>query len=164
MSISLSRSVTQAWMAMMRRLWSSSSAWMRSGTLRPSTESAGPWQTSACQTSLTHSACQRRRIEPRAAARFAMFNYMIGNLDWSVRAGPQGDSCCHNGRLVGGGPLLTPVPYDFDFSGLVDAPYATPPEGFKINSVRQRLYRGYCAHDAEARAANVGGEVLCRVF
>ena len=30
------------------------------------------------------------------AARVAMFEYMIGNLDWSMRAGPQGDRCCHN--------------------------------------------------------------------
>jgi hypothetical protein len=97
------------------------------------------------------------QIESRAAARFALFNYMIGNLDWSMRAGPQGEGCCHNGRLLAPrnalNAALTPVPYDFDFSGLVDAPYATPPQGFKIGNVRQRVYRGYCAHGAEARAA-----------
>jgi hypothetical protein len=48
--------------------------------------------------------------------------------------------------------LLTVVPYDFDFSGLVDAPYATPPDGIAISNVRQRKYRGYCAHLAQARA------------
>jgi hypothetical protein len=45
-----------------------------------------------------------------------------------------------------------PVPYDFDWSGLVDAPYAGPPEGIPIQNVRQRNYRGYCAHQAEAGA------------
>jgi hypothetical protein len=50
------------------------------------------------------------------------------------------------------GTLLSPVPYDFDFSGLVDAPYADPPEGIPVNNVRERNYRGYCAHMAQARA------------
>ena len=49
------------------------------------------------------------------------------------------------------GSLLTVVPYDFDFSGLVDAPYADPPEGIPVNSVRQRTYRGYCSHLSQAR-------------
>ena len=43
------------------------------------------------------------------------------------------------------------MPYDFDYSGLVDAPYAVEPEGIPIGSVRQRLYRGYCAHLAQAK-------------
>ena len=95
------------------------------------------------------------QLDGRAAARFAMFNYMIGNLDWSMRAGPVGEGCCHNGRLLTGAAApgrFMPVPYDFDFSGFVDAPYATPPEGLKVNNVRQRLYRGYCIHTGEARA------------
>ena len=95
------------------------------------------------------------QIEPSSGARFAVFNYMIGNLDWSMRAGPPEEGCCHNGRLLAGKPGATvymPVPYDFDFSGLVDAPYATPPEGIKVSNVRQRLYRGYCAHNQHSAA------------
>ena len=95
------------------------------------------------------------QIEPSSGARFAVFNYMIGNLDWSMRAGPPEEGCCHNGRLIAARPgvgVYTPVPYDFDFSGLVDAPYATPPEGIKVSSVRQRLYRGYCAHNQYSAA------------
>ena len=96
------------------------------------------------------------QLEPRGSARFALFNYMIGNLDWSMRAGPAGESCCHNGRLLAGnkagGGVLVPVPYDFDFSGLVDAPYATPPDAIPVGSVRVRVYRGYCIHTNEARA------------
>ena len=71
-----------------------------------------------------------------------------------MRAGPQCDECCHNSRLMASAPgaLLTPVPYDFDFSGLVDAPYAGPPEGIPVETVRDRIYRGYCAHMTQARA------------
>lgn len=95
------------------------------------------------------------KLDPAAAARFAVFNYMISNLDWSMRAGPAGEPCCHNGRLlaISATAPLVPVPYDFDYSGLVDAPYAVPPEGFHVSSVRERTYRGYCVHDAQARAA-----------
>ena len=76
-----------------------------------------------------------------------MFQYLIANTDFSVRAGPEGSNCCHNMQLLGvkdadGGVI--PVPYDFDWSGLVDAPYAVPGENLPINSVRQRLYRGRC--------------------
>ncbi|MFL6721515.1 MAG: hypothetical protein ACJ8FT_06900 [Sphingomonas sp.] len=94
------------------------------------------------------------QIEPGAAARFAVFEYMISNYDWSMRAAAKGEECCHNGRLLAAAPgaLLTPVPYDFDFSGLVDAPYAVPPDGIPVTNVRQRLYRGYCAHLGPARA------------
>lgn len=99
------------------------------------------------------------RLEPRAAAQSALFQYMIGNLDWSMRAGPEGEGCCHNSRLLAApgspadGANLITIPYDFDFSGLVDAPYATPPDGLGISTVRQRLYRGHCHHNKEALAA-----------
>ena len=95
------------------------------------------------------------QIDRSGGARFALFNYMIGNLDWSMRAGPAGEGCCHNGRLLAapGSSVFTPVPYDFDFSGLVDAPYAAPPEGIRVRSVRERSYRGYCIQNAEAAAA-----------
>ena len=40
------------------------------------------------------------QVDPVAGARFAVFNYMIGNLDWSMRAGPPEEGCCHNGRTI----------------------------------------------------------------
>ena len=91
-------------------------------------------------------------LSGREAGRAAMFNYMIGNLDWSMRAGPEGEGCCHNFRLLqkGSNPALVAVPYDYDFSGFVDAPYATPPENLPVASVRVRKYRGYCAHNGYA--------------
>ena len=89
------------------------------------------------------------------AARYALFQHMIANHDWSMRAGPKGRQCCHNAELIG--PLApgatVPVPYDFDFSGFVNAPYATPPEQLKIRSVRDRMYRGYCINNADVMTA-----------
>lgn len=100
---------------------------------------------------------QASQLDPDAAARAAMFEYMIGNTDWSMRAGPAGDTCCHNFRLLGTTASarqgLVPVPYDFDASGLVNAPYAVPPAGLGLSSVRERRYRGYCMHNAQALKA-----------
>ena len=94
-------------------------------------------------------------LNPADAARFAVFEYLISNLDWAMQAGPAGDSCCHNSRLVSasGAPPFTTVPYDFDYSGLVDAPYAVPPEGINVSGVKARYYRGFCRHNAEALRA-----------
>ncbi len=96
-------------------------------------------------------------IDPASAARFVLFDYMIGNLDWALQDGPPGENCCHNGVLLTtrgyANTGLVAVPYDFDFSGLVDAPYATPPDGFSIGSVKQRVYRGYCVHNNAVLAA-----------
>jgi hypothetical protein len=77
----------------------------------------------------------------------SLYQYMIGNTDFSPIAGPEGENCCHNSTLFGreGEPIYS-VPYDFDLSGLVDAPYAKPNERFKIKRVTQRLYRGRCAY------------------
>jgi hypothetical protein len=89
------------------------------------------------------------------AARFVLFEYMISNLDWAMTAGPAGTNCCHNSRPVapeGATANFAPVPYDFDFSGMVDAPYATPPEGIKVANVRVRVYRGFCAHNDAVQA------------
>jgi hypothetical protein len=94
------------------------------------------------------------QIDPVSGARVALFEDMISNYDWSMRAGPQGTACCHNTRLLTNGvpgSRLTVVPYDFDFSGLVDAPYADVPEGIPVDKVRQRTYRGYCAHLSQAQ-------------
>ena len=94
------------------------------------------------------------QFDAHAAGRAALFEYMIGNLDWDFLAGPAGAECCHNARFVAQqdkAPLsgVIPIAYDFDFSGLVDSPYAGPPEGLPVNTLQQRLYRGYCASSDE---------------
>ena len=95
------------------------------------------------------------QLDPDAAARFAVFQYMISNLDWAMTASPAGQDCCHNSRLIGAkgatAGLIT-VPYDFDYSGLVDASYAVPPESIHVANVRVRRYRGFCQHNEQAQA------------
>lgn len=94
------------------------------------------------------------QLDPAQSARVALFQYMIGNLDWSMRAGPQGEGCCHNSRLLSkAAGSFVPVPYDFDYSGLVDAPYAVPPAQIKVRNVRTRFYQGYCRHNNDVLAA-----------
>jgi hypothetical protein len=69
-----------------------------------------------------------------------LFEYMIGNTDWSV---PNN----HNVKLLrikkDSMALPYPIPYDFDYSGLVNADYAVPDEIMGIESVVQRVYRGF---------------------
>jgi hypothetical protein len=80
---------------------------------------------------------------------------MISNLDWSMTASPPGEDCCHNSRLTGvkGATAdFVPLPYDFDYGGLVNAPYAVPPDGIRAANVRQRIYRGFCLHNAQAQS------------
>jgi hypothetical protein len=67
-----------------------------------------------------------------------IFEFMIGNTDMSIYA-------LHNMRVVQRpDKTLHVVPYDFDMSGLVNAPYALPARGFMIKTVTERIYRGPC--------------------
>lgn len=89
-----------------------------------------------------------KSIDPQHMNLGSVFQFMIGNTDFSpIRAAP-GESCCHNYELYGNeGESILAVPYDFDQSGFVDAPHATPNDRFKLSSVRERLYRGRCANN-----------------
>lgn len=79
----------------------------------------------------------------------SVFAYMIGNTDFSLIRGADELDCCHNSvpMTATGGPPYTPVPYDFDFAGMVNAPYAAPNPRFGLRNVRQRLYRGRCVNN-----------------
>jgi hypothetical protein len=83
-----------------------------------------------------------------------VFAFLIGNTDFSPVAGAPDDECCHNYVLFGNSidPIVA-IPYDFDQSGFVDAPYAAPNEKFRIRSVRQRLYRGRCVNNEYVEAS-----------
>ena len=50
-------------------------------------------------------------------------------------------------------PPYTPLPYDFDFSGLVNAPYAKPRPELGIRTVKSRVYRGYCLEGLDLQGA-----------
>jgi hypothetical protein len=91
-------------------------------------------------------------IEPQQYSQAALlladiFQYMIGNTDWSTIQ-------FHNVKLLrtATGAYL-PIPYDFDWSGLVSARYAEPNPTLGIRSVRQRLYRGFCGAALDYEAA-----------
>lgn len=97
-------------------------------------------------------AVNRSDLDGPAAARTALFQYMISNLDWSMLKGLEGTDCCHNTKLMGptdaNAKSVVPVPYDFDQSGLVSADYALPPANIPVRKVTTRVYRGYCRHNS----------------
>jgi hypothetical protein len=74
----------------------------------------------------------------------AMFQYMIGNTDWAV-------STLHNIKLFETDTLKPPfaIPYDFDWCGAVGAFYAKPLPRFELETVQDRLFRGYCRNVEE---------------
>ena len=87
-------------------------------------------------------------LEPVQSSLVALFMMMIGNTDFSLAAGPEGDECCHNAKLLDRDGSYVPIPYDFDASGFVNASYAADPNpSFGIRNNRQRLFRGYCLHN-----------------
>lgn len=68
-----------------------------------------------------------------------MFEYMIGNTDWSVPAR-------HNIKTIQPkDPATKPfaVPYDFDYSGLVNTDYSAPDPLLNTETVLERVYRGF---------------------
>lgn len=88
-----------------------------------------------------------KTLDPDEISKFALFQFMVGNVDFSTYQGPKGDDCCHNTKLIGTGDNLIPrysIPYDFDATGLVEAHYAYAPTALKLRHIRQRLYRGFC--------------------
>ncbi|MCK5691945.1 MAG: hypothetical protein KAI08_03825 [Bacteroidales bacterium] len=91
-----------------------------------------------------------RLLRPWEIDILALFQYMIGNVDYSVFGR-------HNLKFLGlpgyGSAGYTPVPYDFDYTGLVDTYYAIPSENLSIHSVRERLYLGPCREDKAYQAA-----------
>lgn len=82
-------------------------------------------------------------LAPYQDALVGVFQYLIGNTDFSL-------SALHNAELlVRDNGEYWPVVYDFDFSGAVNAKYATVDPRMHIRTVRDRLYRGYCVPKEE---------------
>ncbi len=83
------------------------------------------------------------KLNQEAASRVAVFQYLIGNEDYSLLWPEPDEACCHNVKpLLDGDGRVVPLPYDFDYSGLVNAPYAVAKNPRR--KVRQRAYRGPC--------------------
>lgn len=85
---------------------------------------------------------QPKQIETNNFLSMSVFQYMIGNTDWSIQY-------LQNIKLLAKDSNAVPisVPYDFDHAGIVNAPYAKPAEELLMSSIRQRRYRGYCIQD-----------------
>ena len=88
-------------------------------------------------------------LDPAQQNLVHMFQYLIGNTDYSLYRSEPDDDCCHNSDLLSAtdGAPFTPLPYDFDFAGLVNAPYAKPHPRYELMNVRVRLYRGLCKNN-----------------
>ena len=85
-----------------------------------------------------------RSVNQEVMTLLAMFQYMIGNGDFSVTGR-------HNIKLIAVKPPgpsgVLPITYDFDYTGLVDAIYAIPGENLGITTVTERYYLGPCRLD-----------------
>lgn len=87
-------------------------------------------------------------LDPFQDALFGVFQYFIGNTDFSVAG-------LHNVELLfKPDGDVAPIAYDFDFAGAVNARYAVPDERLHLANVRQRQFRGYCT----------GSEQYAKVF
>lgn len=78
--------------------------------------------------------------DPRARAILNLFQFAIGNTDFSVKLQ-------HNLRLFYIEGKYVSIPYDFDMAGLVNAPYATVSNTqnleVQISMVTDRAFKGY---------------------
>lgn len=83
---------------------------------------------------------------PQVLADAYLYQYLIGNTDWSIPA-------MHNIYLIKSNDPLNQkpyvIPYDFDYAGIVNANYAVADDLLGIESVRERVYRGVCIGDNE---------------
>ena len=90
-------------------------------------------------------------LEHEQASLVHLFQYMIGNTEYSLLHPEPKKNCCHNADLMApkGESMYTPIAFDFDFSGLVNAPYAEPNPRYRLTNVRVRLFKGHCKYDEQ---------------
>ncbi|HQU52259.1 MAG TPA: hypothetical protein PK643_04555 [Saprospiraceae bacterium] len=91
-----------------------------------------------------------QEVQRQPFLEMALFEYLIGNTDWSIQY-------LQNIKLIAKDTNAAPiaVPYDFDHSGIVNAPYAHPAPELKMNSIKQRRYRGYCIQAMDVYAETI---------
>ncbi len=87
---------------------------------------------------------KKESLDHRSYLIFSVFQFMIGNTDWKILNH-------HNLRVITNSveKKAIPVPYDFDYSGLVKTHYAVPNDKLDINAVTDRLYLGPCQEKEE---------------
>ena len=90
---------------------------------------------------LSRGSFDHEKLDAHSADLVALFQYLIGNTDWSI---------VRERNIVllqDSGGSLQPLPFDFDMSGLVNAHYAGPAPGLSIDQVTERQYLGFCHPD-----------------
>jgi len=92
------------------------------------------------------------QLDRQAYILFTVFQFMIGNTDWKVLNK-------HNLEVirVESDRTCYPIPFDFDYSGVVHATYAVPHESLPITAVTERLYLGPCLTENEVME-------MCQLF
>lgn len=77
-------------------------------------------------------------LEDSSAIRHDLFQFMIGNTDWS-------SLYQHNMKILKlDAKTVVPLAYDFDMTGMVMPPYAQVSSLVDIKNVSDRLFRGFC--------------------
>ncbi len=94
------------------------------------------------------------RVRDDAAGLLNLFQYMVGNTDYSI----YGQHNVVAFELPDA--MILPIPYDFDWTGFVNAPYARPDPSLQIRNVRRRVYRGLCRPGLDY--ASINAEVLAK--
>jgi hypothetical protein len=84
----------------------------------------------------------QKSIIPRIMDRLSIFNFMIGNYDWSV-PGQHNVLVLRSMNLDPNGQGIA-IPHDFDWTGVVNASYAVPAENIGTENVRERYFVGVC--------------------
>jgi hypothetical protein len=87
-------------------------------------------------------AINQKSIIPKIMDRVAIFNFMIGNYDWSVPGQHNITVMKSKGYEPTG--LGIAIPHDFDWTGLVNPTYAVPTEEVGTENVRERIFTGVC--------------------
>jgi hypothetical protein len=91
-----------------------------------------------------------KMVDRNTSTVMGLFQLMVGNTDYAIPV-------LHNIKLFKlvdiKYPMPIVVPYDFDYSGIVNAFYAIPGEHLPIENVRQRYYMGACREMTEYEEA-----------
>ncbi|MEM9888730.1 MAG: hypothetical protein AAF849_22735, partial [Bacteroidota bacterium] len=74
----------------------------------------------------------------------ALFQYMIGNSDWNI-------VLQKNIKIIERAEKIWAIPYDFDFSGLVNPPYGTASKRLNQTALTDRVYLGPLGEGLEAQ-------------
>lgn len=90
----------------------------------------------------------KNKFDQQAIRNIDLFQFMIGNTDYSLHM-------LRNMKLLIATDSSTAfaVPYDFDFCGLVNAPYALPNPNYNLKNCRERRFLGNSKEDDPLKLA-----------